>query len=93
VIVDQWVNVQNPQEAWWVALNNLDPQRDARFTMGPIDVLDHSSRSFTFGSKLGLDATRKLPEEGFHREWPALIEMDKATKKRVDEIWVKLGIP
>jgi 4-hydroxy-3-polyprenylbenzoate decarboxylase len=40
VIVDHWVDVRNPQEAWWVALNNIDPERDARFTMGPMDVLD-----------------------------------------------------
>ena len=76
VIVDEWVNVRNPQEAWWVALNNIDPERDARFTMGPMDVLDHSSRAFTYGSKMGLDATQKLPEEGFTREWPTVIEMD-----------------
>src|SRR5436305_7628778 len=69
VIVDSWVNVRDPQEAWWVALNNIDPERDARFTMGPADVLDHSSRTFTYGSKMGLDATKKLPEEGFTGEW------------------------
>ena len=92
VIVDDWVNVRNPQEAWWVALNNIDPQRDTRFTMGPMDVLDHSSRAFTYGSKMGIDATRKLPEEGFTREWPAVIEMDAATKATVDALWPKLGI-
>jgi hypothetical protein len=47
VVVDDWVNVRNPQEAWWVALNNIDPERDARFTMEPMDVLDNSSRAFT----------------------------------------------
>jgi 4-hydroxy-3-polyprenylbenzoate decarboxylase len=92
VIVDGWVNVRDPQEAWWVALNNIDPQRDAHFTMGPMDVLDHSSRAFTYGSKMGLDATRKLPEEGFTREWPRVIEMDVETKKKVDEMWGRLGI-
>ena len=92
VVVDSWVNVRDTREAWWVALNNLDPERDVRFSMGPMDVLDHSSRAFTFGSKMGLDATRKLPEEGFTRDWPKLIEMDEATKKRVDEMWGKLGI-
>ena len=92
VVVDHWVNVRNPQEAWWVALNNIDPERDARFTMGPMDVLDHSSRTFTYGSKMGLDATKKLPEEGFTREWPDVIEMDDATKRRVDAMWDKLGI-
>jgi len=92
VIVDEWVNVQNAQEAWWVALNNIDPERDARFTMGPMDVLDHSSRTFTYGSKMGLDATKKFPEEGFVREWPAVIEMDADTKKAVDAKWSRLGI-
>ena len=93
VIVDKWVNVRDPKEAWWVALNNIDPERDTRFTMGPVDVLDHSSRAFTYGSKMGIDATRKLPEEGFTREWPAVIEMDETTKQKVDAMWPKLGIP
>jgi 4-hydroxy-3-polyprenylbenzoate decarboxylase len=93
VIVDKDVNVRNPHEAWWIALNNIDPQRDARFTMGPMDVLDHSSRAFTYGSKIGFDATRKWPEEGFTREWPKLIEMDAATRRRVDAMWPSLGIP
>ncbi|HXD22278.1 MAG TPA: menaquinone biosynthesis decarboxylase [Gemmatimonadaceae bacterium] len=92
VIVDDWVDVRNPQEAWWVALNNIDPERDARFTMGPVDVLDHSSRAFTYGSKMGLDATKKLPEEGFARNWPPLIEMDPATKSRIDDMWKMLGL-
>src|SRR3989454_167203 len=59
IVFDKDVNVQDPREAWWVALNHIDPERDVRFTMGPIDVLDHSSRGFTFGSKMGIDATRK----------------------------------
>jgi 4-hydroxy-3-polyprenylbenzoate decarboxylase len=92
IVVDDWVNVRDPREAWWVALNNIDPQRDARFTMGPMDVLDHSSRAFTYGSKIGLDATRKLPEEGFTREWPAVIEMDAQTKRKVDALWPELGL-
>ncbi|MGH7634153.1 MAG: hypothetical protein ACRENC_10520, partial [Gemmatimonadaceae bacterium] len=92
VVVDRDVNVRDPREAWWVALNNLDPERDARFTMGPIDVLDHSSRAFTYGSKMGLDATRKWPEEGFTREWPGRVVMDEDTKRRVDAMWATLGL-
>ena len=92
IVVDDWVNVRDTREAWWVALNNIDPQRDARFTMGPMDVLDHSSRAFTYGSKIGLDATRKLPEEGFTREWPDVITMDAATKRKVDAMWNELGL-
>jgi 4-hydroxy-3-polyprenylbenzoate decarboxylase len=92
VVVDHWVNVRDTREAWWVALNNLDPERDARFTMGPMDVLDHSSRTFTYGSKIGLDCTQKLPEEGFTRDWPKVIAMDAATRQRVDALWPRLGI-
>ncbi|MDF1501599.1 menaquinone biosynthesis decarboxylase [Roseisolibacter sp. H3M3-2] len=92
VVVDQEVDVRNVQEAWWAALNNIDPERDTRFTMGPVDVLDHASRAFTYGSKMGIDATRKLPEEGFTRSWPKVIEMDAATRAAVDAIWPKLGL-
>ncbi len=60
--------------------------------MGPIDVLDHASRAFTYGSKMGIDATRKWKEEGFDREWPGPIVMDEATRRRVDDMWEELGI-
>ncbi len=92
VVVDKDVNVQNPQEAWWVALNNIDPKRDVHFTPGPVDVLDHASASFTYGTKMGIDATRKWPEEGFAREWPDKIVMSDEVKKRVDEMWDELGL-
>ncbi len=92
VVVDKHVNVRDPDEAWWIALNNIDPERDVRFTMGPVDVLDHASRGFTYGSKMGIDATRKWPEEGFTREWPPLIEMDPETRSRVDAMWPELGL-
>lgn len=92
VILDKEVNVRDPKEAWWVALNNIDPERDTRFTMGPMDVLDHSSRGFTYGSKMGIDATRKWPEEGFTRNWPKVIRMDDATRAKVDAMWPSLGI-
>jgi 4-hydroxy-3-polyprenylbenzoate decarboxylase len=92
VVVDKEVNVRNVQETWWAALNNIDPERDVRFTMGPVDVLDHSSRAFSYGSKMGIDATRKLPEEGFTRPWPRVIEMDQATKASVDAFFGSLRI-
>jgi 4-hydroxy-3-polyprenylbenzoate decarboxylase len=92
VVLDKEVNVRDDKEAWWVALNHIDPERDVRFSMGPMDVLDHSSRAFTYGSKMGIDATRKWPEEGFTRNWPKVIEMDPATKARVNEMWGRLGL-
>ncbi|MBV6520635.1 MAG: 3-octaprenyl-4-hydroxybenzoate carboxy-lyase [Gemmatimonadaceae bacterium] len=92
VVLDKDVNVRDEQEAWWIALNNIDPERDTRFTLGPTDVLDHASRAFTYGSKMGIDATRKWPEEGFTRNWPRVIAMDEATRTRIDVLWPTLGI-
>lgn len=92
VVLDHDVNVRDAEEAWWVALNHIDPERDVRFTMGPIDVLDHASRAFTYGSKMGIDATRKWKEEGFDRDWPHKIEMDPETKAKIDQLWPELGI-
>ena len=92
VVVDKEIDVQNITETWWAVLNNIDPERDVRFTMGPVDVLDHSSRAFSYGSKMGIDATRKLPEEGFTRQWPRVIAMDGETKQTVDGFYASLGI-
>ncbi len=92
VVVDADVNVQDQEEVWWIALNNIDPKRDVEFARGPVDVLDHASTEFSFGSKMGIDATRKWPEEGFKREWPDRIVMDDATRAKVDGIWGKLGL-
>jgi 4-hydroxy-3-polyprenylbenzoate decarboxylase len=92
VVVDEDVDVQNVREVVWKALNNIDPERDIQFTMGPIDSLDHSSRLPNFGSKMGIDATRKWPGEGFTRPWPGVIRMSAEVKQRVDELWKKAGL-
>jgi 4-hydroxy-3-polyprenylbenzoate decarboxylase len=75
VIVDEHVNVQDPQEAWWEALNHIDPSRDIIFTKGPADALDHAAQLPWLHSKMGLDGTKKLPEEGFLRPWPGRVVM------------------
>ena len=93
VILDSDVNVEDTSEAWWVTLNNIDPERDIRMLPGPIDVLDHSSRAFSYGTKMIVDATKKWPEEGFTREWPEKIVMSEDIKKLVDEKWERYGIP
>lgn len=92
VVVDDWVDVRDVRQAWWVALNHIDPERDVMFTRGPIDVLDHASRRFTYGSKMGIDGTRKWPEEGFDRNWPEPIQMDASTRAAVDAMWPELGL-
>lgn len=91
-VFDADVNVQDVKECLWRLGNNIDPERDTCMVRGPIDVLDHASRTLGFGSKIGFDCTRKLPAEGFHREWPDVIEMSADVKQRVDNIWRELGI-
>jgi 4-hydroxy-3-polyprenylbenzoate decarboxylase len=92
VVVDEDVDVQNVREVAWKALNNIDPERDIEFVHGPVDSLDHASRLPNFGSKMGIDATRKWREEGFTRPWPDVIEMTAEVKRRVDELWRKAGL-
>jgi 4-hydroxy-3-polyprenylbenzoate decarboxylase len=92
IVVDEDCDVQDVGEVTLRVANNIDPERDIQFTMGPVDSLDHASRLPNYGSKMGIDATRKWPAEGFQRPWPPMIEMDQATKQRVDSIWKKLGL-
>ena len=87
IVVDDDVDVHNTSEVLFRLGACTDPQRDALFSKGPADVLDHATTDIAIGTKLGLDATHKLPgESGFHREWPPIIEMDEAVKKKVDSI-------
>jgi len=91
VVVDEDVDVQNYREVAWKALNHIDPERDIQFVLGPVDSLDHSSRLPNYGSKMGVDATRKWPGEGFTRPWPGEIRMSEDVKRRVDELWKRRG--
>ncbi|MBN1918236.1 MAG: menaquinone biosynthesis decarboxylase [Verrucomicrobia bacterium] len=86
VVVDEEVNVQDPSEVAWRTLANIDPKRDITFAEGPTDVLDHAAQHPTLSSKLGIDATRKWPTEGFSRQWPDPIKMTPEVKRRIDEL-------
>jgi 4-hydroxy-3-polyprenylbenzoate decarboxylase len=92
VVVDEDCDVHDVPEVVLRVANNIDPERDIQFTLGPVDSLDHASRLPNYGSKMGIDATRKWKAEGFERPWPTMIEMDAATKASVDAIWSKLGL-
>ncbi len=92
VLFDAEVDVQNLSECLWALGANIDPKRDVFFSEGPVDALDHASDLPHYGSKMGIDATKKWPEEGFKRPWPKKIEMDAQTKKRIDDLWKSLGL-
>ncbi|HEX3353345.1 MAG TPA: UbiD family decarboxylase [Terriglobales bacterium] len=92
IVVDEDVNVQDIGEVTLKVLNHIDPERDIQFTLGPVDSLDHASRLPNYGSKMGIDATRKWPSEGFNRPWPDEILMDEKTKALVDRKWKDLGL-
>jgi len=92
VVVDHDVDIHDYSEVVWKALCALDPERDVQFSLGPMDTLDHAARIQDFGSKMGIDATRKWASEGFTRPWPDEIRMDETTKKRVDKLWKNLSL-
>ncbi len=92
IVTDDDVDVQNLPEVLWRFSNNIDPERDMEMVKGPVDVLDHASRLPGFGSKIGFDATRKWPSEGFTRPWPEVNRMSEEVKQTIDRIWGELGL-
>jgi len=91
IVVDEDVDVQDLPDVTLKVVNHIDPERDIQFTLGPVDSLDHASRLPDFGSKMGIDATRKWASEGFTRRWPDEIVMDAKTKAMVDSKWKALA--
>ncbi len=92
VVVDAHIDVRNPTEALWYAAGNIDARRDVFFVEGPVDVLDHASPFLGAGSKMGIDATRKMPEEGHPRGWPEEILMTEEMVERVTARWKEYGL-
>lgn len=92
IVVDADVNPQDLSTTAWKVFNNIDARRDVVLMDGPLDALDHSSNLPHYGCKMGIDATKKWPSEGYTREWPDDISMDESIKKLVDEKWDSYGI-
>lgn len=92
IVVDKHVNVHDELEVMWHVWNSVDPRRDTFIVDGPLDSLDHTCPQPAWGSKMGIDATRKWPSEGFAREWPEEITMSEEVRARVDAMWAVLGI-
>lgn len=94
VVVDADCDVHDLHEVAWRALGNTDYARDLTVVEGPVDHLDHSSYQQFWGGKAGIDATRKLPEEGYTRDggWPEMVESDPETAAKVDRRWREYGL-
>ncbi|MBI2266372.1 MAG: menaquinone biosynthesis decarboxylase [Armatimonadetes bacterium] len=91
VVVEDHINVQNLSEVALEVFNHTDPQRDVVVVSGPADTLDHSPNLPDFGSKMGIDGTRKGAGEGYMRQWPRDIRMSQEIKDRVDRRWEEYG--
>ncbi len=91
IVVDEDVDVHDYSEVAWKVMNHVDPRRDTVILDGPLDILDHACPQVGFGSKMGIDATRKWAGEGFTREWPDEIKMSPEVIRRIDERWKELG--
>jgi 4-hydroxy-3-polyprenylbenzoate decarboxylase len=87
IVVDADVDVHNTSDVLFRLCANTDPQRDAIFTKGPADVLDHATTELATGTKLGIDATHKLPGEGHKRGWPPIIKMDEAVQAKIASLF------
>ncbi len=92
IIVDADIDVARPREVAWYVLNNLAPEKDVVMMPGPVDDLDHGSYSIAYGTKIGIDATRKDASEGYAREWPPEMIMDSATRSLVSDRWEAYGL-
>ena len=92
IVVDEDVDCHDYSQVAWRCFNNVDPSRDIQISKGPLDRLDHSSNHQSFGYKMGIDATKPLPGEGYEREWPESLEMSPEVKERVDAMWADLGL-
>ncbi len=92
IVVDDDVDVRSWEDVIWAITTRMDPTRDTTLLDNtPIDYLDFASPVSGLGSKMGLDATNKLPGET-QREWGTPIVMDDAVKQRIDGMWEMLGI-
>jgi 4-hydroxy-3-polyprenylbenzoate decarboxylase len=93
IVVDDDINARDWKDVMWAISTRMDPARDITLIENtPIDYLDFASPEPSLGSKIGLDATNKLPPET-KRQWGTLIRMDDAVIKTVTEKWPKLGLP
>lgn len=86
VIVDSDINVHDRKQVIWAMTTRTDPDRDVTIIPGTVtDTLDHASPEINFGSKMGIDATRKTEGEGYHRKWPEVLDMPEEIVEKARE--------
>jgi 4-hydroxy-3-polyprenylbenzoate decarboxylase len=90
IVVDKDVDVQNLSEVAWIVGTHYDPERDIQFTRGPVDDLEDASDLPAFGSKMGIDATRKWKSEGFTRQWPQKLSTTPEAAAVAEAQWMKI---
>ena len=86
VVVDHDVDVHDLREVLYRVGLQADPRRDLEIVDGPVDQLSISNPVANVGGKVGIDATRKGPEEGYHRGWPEEISMSPEVVARIDAL-------
>lgn len=92
IVVDSDVNVHNISEVIWAVTTRFDPARDViLIPPSPTDALDHSAYIHSLAGKLGIDATKKLREEGYEREWAEVVEMSPEVKERINKLWMEIS--
>jgi 4-hydroxy-3-polyprenylbenzoate decarboxylase len=92
VVVDSEVDVHDDEAVWFAVGANAHPGRDTIFSEGPADWHDHATPIPGVGHRMGIDATRKLADEGHPREWPESLQTDEATLRQINERWSEFGI-
>jgi 4-hydroxy-3-polyprenylbenzoate decarboxylase len=90
VVVDKDVAVHDVGEVAWIVGTHIDPVRDVLMTKGPVDDLDDAAELPAFGGKMGIDATRKWPSEGYSRTWPTRIRTTERAAARAVEVWSRV---
>jgi 4-hydroxy-3-polyprenylbenzoate decarboxylase len=91
IVVDEDCDVHNTADVLFRLCANTDPERDSTIIRNPSDSLDHAPTEQNIGSHMGFDATRKLPGENYHRQWPELLKMTESVQSLVDDLRKKTG--
>lgn len=93
IVTDEDINIRSWKEVIWAISTRVDPVRDTMMIENtPIDYLDFASPESSLGSKMGIDATNKLPPET-KREWGRKIQMAEEVVEKITSKWHKYGIP